>query len=91
MTSVDEQIVPSLVGDDVRLQRPGGRGFGQGVVDGPVEVGVAAGAIERLPVVMDWGEISGIASAAVIMSYLATIYPAVTAAQHHPVEGLRDD
>lgn len=47
--------------------------------------------IERLPVVMDWGEIAGIAGSAIIMSYLATIYPAVTAAQHHPVEGLRDD
>ncbi|MCB9646436.1 MAG: ABC transporter permease [Deltaproteobacteria bacterium] len=47
--------------------------------------------IERLPVVMDWGEISAIAVAAVIISYLATIYPAVTAALHPPVEGLRDD
>ncbi len=47
--------------------------------------------IERLPVVMAWGEIAAIAVCAVIMSYLATIYPAVTAAQHHPVEGLRDD
>lgn len=47
--------------------------------------------IERLPVVMDWGEISAIAIAAVIMSYLATIYPAMTAARQRPVEGLRDD
>lgn len=47
--------------------------------------------IERLPVVMAWGEIAAIAVCAVIMSYLATIYPAVTAARHHPVEGLRDD
>lgn len=47
--------------------------------------------IERLPVVMDWGEISAIAVAAVIISYLATIYPAITAARLRPVEGLRDD
>jgi ABC-type lipoprotein release transport system permease subunit len=47
--------------------------------------------IERLPVVMKWGEIGAIAFAAVIISYLATIYPAVTAALHPPVEGLRDD
>lgn len=47
--------------------------------------------IERLPVVMDWAEISVIAVAAVIISYLATIYPAMTAALHPPVEGLRDD
>ncbi len=47
--------------------------------------------IERLPVVMDWVEISVIATAAMIISYLATIYPAMTAAQLSPVEGLRDD
>ena len=47
--------------------------------------------IERLPVVMDWGEISVIIVAAVVISYLATIYPAMTAASHPPVEGLRDD
>ncbi len=47
--------------------------------------------IERLPVVMDSIEISAIAVAAVMISYLATIYPAMTAALHPPVEGLRDD
>lgn len=47
--------------------------------------------IERLPVVMDWVEIVAIAVAAVMISYLATIYPAMTAALHPPVEGLRDD
>ena len=47
--------------------------------------------IERLPVVMNWSEISVIIVAAVIISYLATIYPAMTAASHPPVEGLRDD
>lgn len=47
--------------------------------------------IDRLPVVMDWAEISVIIGSAVIISYLATIYPAMTAALHPPVEGLRDD
>ena len=47
--------------------------------------------IERLPVVMDWTEISVIIVAAVVISYLSTIYPAMTAAGHPPVEGLRDD
>ncbi|MBK6684665.1 MAG: ABC transporter permease [Deltaproteobacteria bacterium] len=47
--------------------------------------------IERLPVVLDWVEVSVIAAAAITISYLATIYPAMTAAQHPPVEGLRDD
>ncbi len=47
--------------------------------------------IEHLPVVMDWAEILVIAVAAVLMSYLATIYPAMIAAQLRPVEGLRDD
>jgi lipoprotein-releasing system permease protein len=47
--------------------------------------------IERLPVVMSWGEIAAIAVAAVMISYLATIYPAMTAARLRPVEGLRDD
>jgi ABC-type lipoprotein release transport system permease subunit len=47
--------------------------------------------IERLPVVMDWVEVSAIAVAAIVISYLATIYPAMTAADLRPVEGLRDD
>lgn len=47
--------------------------------------------IEKLPVVMDWAEVSAIAAAAIVISYLATIYPAMTAAQLRPVQGLRDD
>ncbi len=47
--------------------------------------------IEKLPVVLDQREISIIALAAVIISYLATIYPAMTAAQLYPVQGLRDE
>lgn len=47
--------------------------------------------IEQLPVVMNWAEVSAIAAAAIVISYLATIYPAMTAAQLRPVQGLRDD
>lgn len=47
--------------------------------------------IERLPVVMVWPEIFVIIGSAVVISYLATIYPAMTAARHPPVKGLRDD
>ncbi len=47
--------------------------------------------IEQLPVVMDRTEILVIAVAAMTISYLATIYPAFTAARLRPVEGLRDD
>ena len=47
--------------------------------------------IDELPVVMNWAEVSVIAISALVISYLATIYPAITAAQLKPVEGLRDD
>jgi lipoprotein-releasing system permease protein len=47
--------------------------------------------IEKLPVVLDATEVTIIAVAAVTISYLATIYPAMTAAQLVPVDGLRDD
>lgn len=47
--------------------------------------------IEKLPVVLDWGEVGLIAGAAVVITYLATIYPAMTAAVLRPVEGLRED
>ena len=47
--------------------------------------------IDRLPVVMDWTEIAVIAVAAVMITYLATIYPAMAAAQLSPVEGLSDE
>lgn len=47
--------------------------------------------IDHLPVVMAWPEIGAIVGSAVIISYLATIYPAMTAALQPPVEGLRDD
>lgn len=47
--------------------------------------------IKRLPVVMDWYEIAFIVAAAIVISYLATIYPAMTASAQSPVEGLRND
>lgn len=47
--------------------------------------------ITRLPVVMDGAEIGAVVSCAVIITYLASIYPAMAAAALNPVEGLRDD
>ncbi|MBK8013611.1 MAG: ABC transporter permease [Deltaproteobacteria bacterium] len=47
--------------------------------------------IAQLPVVVDSIEVAAIGLSAVVISYLATIYPAMTAAQLRPVEGLRDD
>lgn len=47
--------------------------------------------IDRLPVVMDRTEIGLIGLAAIVITYLATIYPAMAAAQQKPVEGLRED
>ncbi|MCB9654988.1 MAG: ABC transporter permease [Deltaproteobacteria bacterium] len=47
--------------------------------------------IAQLPVVVDSVEVAAIGVCAVVISYLATIYPAMTAAQLRPVEGLRDD
>lgn len=47
--------------------------------------------ITRLPVVMSWGEIAVIVISAILITFLASIYPAIAAAQLNPVEGLRDD
>ena len=47
--------------------------------------------IEQLPVVLDWTEVGVIATSAVIIAYLATIYPAMEAAVLRPVEGLREE
>jgi lipoprotein-releasing system permease protein len=47
--------------------------------------------ITRLPVVMSWAEIAVIVISAIMITYLASIYPAMAAAQLSPVEGLRDD
>lgn len=45
--------------------------------------------IERLPVVMRWGEILGITGVAVLLSCLAAVLPAWLASRLRPVEGLR--
>lgn len=47
--------------------------------------------IDLLPVVLNWSEVGIIAVSAMIITYLATIYPAMTAAVLKPVEGLRDE
>jgi lipoprotein-releasing system permease protein len=45
--------------------------------------------IQRLPVVMRWGEIASVGLAAVGLCCLATLYPAFLASRMRPVEGLR--
>ncbi|MEO1229988.1 MAG: ABC transporter permease [Myxococcota bacterium] len=47
--------------------------------------------IERLPVVVDGVEVAVIAISAMIITYLATIYPAMSAAVLRPVDGLREE
>jgi lipoprotein-releasing system permease protein len=45
--------------------------------------------IQRLPVVMRWGEIASVSLAALGLCCLATLYPASVASRMRPVEGLR--
>lgn len=47
--------------------------------------------IEKLPVALDWTEVGIIAASAMVITYLATIYPAMTAAVLRPVDGLREE
>ncbi|HET6440724.1 MAG TPA: ABC transporter permease [Anaeromyxobacter sp.] len=47
--------------------------------------------IDRLPVVMDGAQFMLVALAALVLSYLATLYPAAKAARLHPVDGLRSE
>ena len=86
MVGVGGAVLGGLVGDRVRsacssseVRREAGR--------------EGCSTSRSLPVVMNWVEV--IAPMAMarrsIISYLATIYPAMTAAQLRPVQGLRDD
>jgi lipoprotein-releasing system permease protein len=47
--------------------------------------------ISNLPVVIDPGQFALVALAALVLSYLATLYPATKAARLHPVDGLRSE
>ncbi len=47
--------------------------------------------IDTLPVRVEPVQILMVCVIAVVLSYLATIYPSVTASRLHPVEGLRDE
>ncbi|HTN54176.1 MAG TPA: ABC transporter permease [Anaeromyxobacter sp.] len=47
--------------------------------------------IANLPVLVDGSQFALVALAALVLSYLATIYPATKAARLHPVDGLRSE
>ncbi|BDG02054.1 ABC transporter permease [Anaeromyxobacter oryzae] len=47
--------------------------------------------ISNLPVVIDPAQFALVALAALVLSYLATLYPATKAARLHPVDGLRSE
>ncbi|MDR0966083.1 MAG: ABC transporter permease [Myxococcales bacterium] len=47
--------------------------------------------IDRLPVVIDLWQFLGVACLALLLSYLATIYPATRASRLPPVDGLRNE
>jgi lipoprotein-releasing system permease protein len=47
--------------------------------------------ISNLPVVMDGSQFALVALTALVLSYLATLYPATKAARLHPVDGLRSE
>ena len=47
--------------------------------------------IPHLPVRLDGGQFAMVAVTAVVLSYLATIFPALYASRLSPVEGLRND
>jgi lipoprotein-releasing system permease protein len=45
--------------------------------------------INKLPVALEWRDISLIIAAAILISFLSTIYPASRAAKLSPVDALR--
>jgi lipoprotein-releasing system permease protein len=47
--------------------------------------------ISNLPVLVDPAQFGLVALAALVLSYLATLYPATKAARLHPVDGLRSE
>ncbi len=47
--------------------------------------------INSLPVLMDGAQLTLVSLAALVLSYLSTLYPAVKAARLHPVDGLRSE
>jgi lipoprotein-releasing system permease protein len=47
--------------------------------------------ISKLPVLVQPGQFALVALAALVLSYLATLYPAAKAARLNPVDGLRSE
>jgi len=47
--------------------------------------------INNLPVLMDGSQLTLVTLAALVLSYLSTLYPATKAARLHPVDGLRSE
>ena len=45
--------------------------------------------LSKLPAKIDWNEVSIVALVSLVLSFLATIYPAYRAAKYDPVEALR--
>ena len=50
---------------------------------------LVAPGIDRLPINVDWFEYTMVALAALLITTIATIYPAVAASRLRPVDGIR--